>query len=60
MTQSGTNDQVEGKFHEVKGKVKEKIGQLTNDPDLEDEGIAEEVAGKVQNKVGQLKKVVGK
>jgi len=60
MTQSGTNDQVEGKFHEVKGKVKEKIGQLTNDPDLEDEGIAEEVAGEVQNKVGQLKKVVGK
>jgi uncharacterized protein YjbJ (UPF0337 family) len=60
MTQSGTNDQVEGKFHEVKGKVKEKIGQLTNDPDLEDEGIVEEVAGKVQNKVGQLKKVVGK
>jgi uncharacterized protein YjbJ (UPF0337 family) len=39
--------------------VKEKTGQVTNDPDLEAEGNAEEVAGKVQKKVGQVKKVVG-
>ena len=31
---SGTKDQTEGNFHEVKGKVKEKIGQVINDPDL--------------------------
>jgi uncharacterized protein YjbJ (UPF0337 family) len=40
--------------------VKEKAGELTNDPDLEDEGEAEEIAGKVQEKVGQVKKVLGK
>jgi uncharacterized protein YjbJ (UPF0337 family) len=28
-----------GKVHEVKGKIKEKVGQLTNDPDFDAEGI---------------------
>jgi uncharacterized protein YjbJ (UPF0337 family) len=56
----GTQDQVEGKLHNLKGKVKEKVGELTNDPDLETEGEAEEIAGKVQEKVGQVKKVLGK
>jgi uncharacterized protein YjbJ (UPF0337 family) len=56
----GTQDEVEGKLHDLKGKVKEKVGQLTNDPDLEAEGQAEEIAGKIQGKVGQVKKVLGK
>jgi uncharacterized protein YjbJ (UPF0337 family) len=56
----GTQDEVEGALHKLKGKVKEKAGQLTNDADLEAEGQAEEVAGKIQEKVGQVKKVVGK
>jgi uncharacterized protein YjbJ (UPF0337 family) len=54
-----TKDEVKGTIHTIKGKVKEKTGQVTNDPDLEAEGNAEEVAGKVQKKVGQVKKVVG-
>jgi uncharacterized protein YjbJ (UPF0337 family) len=56
----GIQDEVEGKLHNLKGKVKEKVGEATNDPDLEDEGQAEEIAGKVQEKVGQVKKVLGK
>ena len=56
----GTKDQTEGKFHEVKGAVKEKIGHATGNPNLEDEGTAEKVAGKVQKKVGQVEKVVEK
>lgn len=55
-----TTDEIKGAFHDLKGKVKEKVGQLTNNPDLEDEGLAEEIAGKVQTKVGQVKKVLGK
>jgi uncharacterized protein YjbJ (UPF0337 family) len=43
----------------LKGKVKEKVGEVTNDADLEDEGQAEEIAGKVQEKIGQVKKAVG-
>lgn len=57
---SGTKDQVEGKFHEVKGKVKEKVGQVVNNPDLEAEGKAENVAGKVQKKIGQIEEVFEK
>jgi len=53
-------DEIEGKLQNLKGKAKEKVGELTNDPDLEAEGQAEEIAGKVQEKVGQVKKVFGK
>ena len=60
MMKPGTQDQVEGKLHNVKGKVKEVARKIMNDPDLEAEGEAEEVAGKIQNKVGQVKKVLGK
>jgi uncharacterized protein YjbJ (UPF0337 family) len=38
-----TKDQVKGKVHEVKGKFKEKAGQLTNDPGLAAKGKAEKV-----------------
>ena len=55
-----TEDEIAGKFHDLKGKVKKKAGQLTNDPDLEAEGQAEEISGKIQEKVGQVKKVLGK
>lgn len=55
-----TKDQVKGTFHELKGKVKEKTGQATNNPDLEAEGQMENLSGKVQKKVGQIKKVFEK
>jgi uncharacterized protein YjbJ (UPF0337 family) len=53
-------DQAEGKFHEVKGKVKEKVGRATNNPNLVEEGQDENVAGKVQKKIGQVEKVFEK
>jgi uncharacterized protein YjbJ (UPF0337 family) len=55
-----TEDQITGKVHEVKGTIKEKAGQLTNNPDLEGQGIGEKIAGKVQKKIGQLEKVIEK
>jgi uncharacterized protein YjbJ (UPF0337 family) len=59
MKQS-TKETAKGKFHELRGKVKEKIGRATNNPDLEGEGQVEKIAGKVQGKVGQVRKVLGK
>ena len=53
-------DEATGRFHEVKGKIKEKAGELTSDPDLEGEGIGEKIAGKIQKKIGQLEKVIEK
>jgi len=55
-----TENEIAGKVHEVKGKIKQKMGRLTNDPDLEGEGIGEKIAGKVQKKIGQLEKVFEK
>ena len=55
-----TKDKAEGKFHEMKGKVKKKAGQLTNNPGLEVEGTVEKAAGKVQGILGHVEKVLEK
>ena len=59
MKQS-SKDQAEGTLHEVKGKVKEKVGRATNNPNLENEGTDEKVSGKVQKKVGQVERIFEK
>jgi uncharacterized protein YjbJ (UPF0337 family) len=55
-----TEDEIAGKVHEVKGSIKEKVGELTNDPNLEGEGIGEKLAGKVRKKLGKVEKALGK
>lgn len=55
----GTKDKAKGKFHEMKGKVKEKVGRATNNPTLEAEGRGEQFGGKVRKKIGQVEKVLG-
>jgi uncharacterized protein YjbJ (UPF0337 family) len=57
---SSTKDQAEGTFHQMKGKIKEVAGKLSDNPELEAEGTGEKIAGKVQEKIGQVKKVWGK
>ena len=57
---SSTRDEAEGKWHQVKGKIKEIAGKGSMNPDLEAEGKDEIFAGKAQEKIGQVKKVVGK
>jgi len=49
-----TKDEIKDALHEVKGKVKEKIGQVTNNPGLEAEGKAEQNAGTVEKETGQI------
>ncbi|MDD5542448.1 MAG: CsbD family protein [Acidobacteriia bacterium] len=53
-----TKNKAEGKFHEMKGKVKVKAGQLTHNPDLEAEGSVEKVAGKIQGIIGRVEKAI--
>jgi len=55
-----TENQIAGKVHEVTGRIKEKAGELTNDPDLEGEGIGEKIAGTIQKKIGQVQKIIEK
>lgn len=60
MMNPSTNDQFKGGLHEAKGKVKETVGHVVNNPDLEAEGKTENLAGKIQTKVGQIEKVFEK
>jgi uncharacterized protein YjbJ (UPF0337 family) len=57
---SGKTDQAEGNLHEVKGKLKEALGNVSNDPALETEGKDENMSGKIQKKIGQIKEVFEK
>jgi uncharacterized protein YjbJ (UPF0337 family) len=41
-------EHVTGKVEEIKGKVKEKLGFITSDPDTEAEGVKEQIEGKVK------------
>jgi uncharacterized protein YjbJ (UPF0337 family) len=52
-----SKDQATGKLHEVKGKIKTKLGRATKNLNLENEGEDEQVAGTVQKKIGQIEKV---
>ena len=56
---SSIRDKTEGMFHEVKGKVKEIAGKLSDNPKLEAKGKGEKIAGKIQEKIGKVKKVFG-
>ena len=57
---SSTKDQAEGKFHKVKGNLREIAGKLSMKSKLEAEGKDEKIAGKVQEKIGQVENVLGK
>jgi uncharacterized protein YjbJ (UPF0337 family) len=52
-------DEVEGKATALKGKVKQAAGDLTDDPNLHDEGVADEAAGNVQDAFGRGRRKVG-
>jgi uncharacterized protein YjbJ (UPF0337 family) len=53
-------DELEGKKDQLKGKVKQAAGDLTDDDQLHDEGVAEEAAGDVQEGFGRARRKVGK
>lgn len=57
---SGNQDQMAGKFHKVKGTLKEIIGILSDNPKLEASGTYERISGIVQHKIGQVKLSLGK
>ena len=52
-------DEVEGKAQALKGKVKQAAGDLTNNPDLHDEGVIDEAAGNTQDAFGRGRRKVG-
>jgi uncharacterized protein YjbJ (UPF0337 family) len=52
-------DELEGKAQALKGQIKQAAGNLTDDPDLHDEGVVDEAAGKTQDALGHARRKVG-
>ena len=52
-------DEVDGKWEQAKGWVKDKAGKVSGDRDLEAEGEAQRAGGKTQEAWGEVKSGVG-
>lgn len=52
------DEQVGGKGESMKGKIKEGVGKLTGDEELEGEGQAEQGEGKVREGVGKAGRAI--
>jgi len=52
-------DEMEGKWEQAKGRVKEGVGKAFDDPDLEAEGDADRVGGEAQEGFGKARRKVG-
>jgi uncharacterized protein YjbJ (UPF0337 family) len=52
-------DEAKGKAEEFKGRVKQAVGDATDDDRMRGEGAADEVAGKVQGGFGTARRKVG-
>ena len=51
-------DEIKGKAQKAKGYVKDKTGEILNDPELEAEGEIERAAGAARESFGQAKRKV--
>ena len=51
-------DELKGKANQFKGKAKEKAGELTDNPELQGEGLADRAKGTVQEGFGKAKRKV--
>lgn len=52
-------DELDGKGEQLKGKLKQAAGDLTDDNRLHDEGVADEAAGNVQEGFGRGRRKIG-
>jgi len=52
-------DEMQGKAEALKGKVKQAAGDLADDQQLHDEGVADEAAGDTQAAIGRGRRKVG-
>jgi len=53
-------EQVTGKYDQAKGKVKQTVGNATDDESLQAEGTLDRVEGAVKEGVGNVKEAVRK
>lgn len=49
---------IKGKWNEIKGKLKQKYGELTDDDLAYEEGKEDELYGRIQQKIGKTKEEI--
>lgn len=52
-------DELDGKAQQIKGKIKQGVGDATDNARLHDEGVADEAGGEVQEGFGKGKRKIG-
>lgn len=52
-------DEMEGKFDQAKGAVKENVGRAVDNEEMETEGAADRAGGNLQEGYGKAKRKVG-
>jgi uncharacterized protein YjbJ (UPF0337 family) len=52
-------DELEGRGEQIKGKIKQAAGDLTDNEELHGEGVADEAAGSVQEGYGKARRKAG-
>jgi uncharacterized protein YjbJ (UPF0337 family) len=56
---SMNRDELDGKGDQLKGKLKQAAGDLTDDERLHDEGVADEAAGELKEGFGRGRRKIG-
>jgi uncharacterized protein YjbJ (UPF0337 family) len=59
-SEKGADNKLRGKGNELKGRVKDAVGGLTNDSGMQAEGKWDKLKGNVQDKVGDVQRRVGR
>jgi len=57
---SSTKDKIKGEKDNIKGDIKEGLGKLTDNRELEEEGKDDQLKGKAKKKLGEIKEVFNK
>jgi uncharacterized protein YjbJ (UPF0337 family) len=52
-------DELKGKMHQVKGRVKQAAGDLSGDERLREEGVGDEAGGEAREGFGKARRKVG-
>jgi len=56
VSMSMDKDEVKGKGKQIKGRVREEVGKLTDNKTEQIKGKIEQVEGKVQEEIGKIKR----
>ncbi|MBL1232005.1 MAG: CsbD family protein [Flavobacteriales bacterium] len=57
---SATTDKIKGNWKQLKGKLKQQYGELTDDDLIYTEGKEDELIGRIQEKTGKAKEEIKK